>query len=63
MNVTLGVRELAHAFSRLRRAAGTHLNAAMRVDPVLKNTSLADPVGASVAFYDTNIKLISTLTN
>jgi anaerobic selenocysteine-containing dehydrogenase len=43
-----------------RRAAGTHLNAAMRVDPVLKNTSLADPVGASVAFYDTNIKLIKT---
>jgi len=30
-----------------RRAKGVHLNAAMRVDPLLKNTPLTDPVGAS----------------
>lgn len=41
-----------------RRAKGTHLNAAMQIDSVLKNTSLADPVGASVAFYDTMVKVI-----
>jgi tetrathionate reductase subunit A len=41
-----------------RRAKGTHLNAAMRVDPILKNTPLTDPVGASVVFYDTLVKLV-----
>jgi tetrathionate reductase subunit A len=40
-----------------RRAKGVHLNAAMRVDPLLKNTPLTDPVGASVVFYDTRVKL------
>lgn len=40
-----------------RRARGTHLNAAMQIDPVLKNTSLADPVGASVAFYDSMVRI------
>lgn len=40
-----------------RRAKGTHLNAAMRIDPVLKNTSLSDPVGASVVFFETLVKL------
>ena len=40
-----------------RRAKGVHLNAAMRVDPLLKNTPLTDPVGASVVFYETRVKL------
>ncbi len=41
-----------------RRATGIHANAAMRVDPVLKNTSLQDVVGGSVVFYQTAIKII-----
>jgi len=41
-----------------RRATGVHLNAAMWIDPYLKNTSLQDPVGGSVVFYDSKIKLI-----
>jgi hypothetical protein len=41
-----------------RRATGAHLNAAMQIDPVLKNTSLADPVGASVAFYDSMVRVV-----
>lgn len=40
-----------------RRAKGVHLNAAMRIDPVLGNTPLADPVGASVVFYETKVTL------
>ncbi|MFN4179322.1 MAG: molybdopterin-dependent oxidoreductase [Armatimonadota bacterium] len=40
-----------------RRAKGVHLNASMRVDPVLGNTSLSDPVGASVVFYETKVTL------
>jgi anaerobic selenocysteine-containing dehydrogenase len=40
-----------------RRAAGLHANAAMWVDPALKNTCLLDPVGGSVSFYDTQIRL------
>jgi tetrathionate reductase subunit A len=40
-----------------RRAKGAHLNAAMRIDPLLKNTPLTDPVGASVVFYDTKVAL------
>lgn len=40
-----------------RRAKGVHLNAAMRIDPVLGNTPLADPVGASVVFYKTKVTL------
>ncbi len=39
------------------RARGIHANAAMRVDPVLKNTSLADTVGGSVVFYQTPIQV------
>jgi len=42
----------------LRRAAGIHANAAMWVDPALKNTCMVDPVGGSVSFYDTYIKLV-----
>jgi tetrathionate reductase subunit A len=41
-----------------RRAAGFHANAAMRVDPVLKNTTLSDVVGGSAVFYQTQIKLV-----
>ncbi len=41
-----------------KRKAGVHANAAMRLDPVVKNTPLSDPVGASVVFYDTRVKLV-----
>jgi anaerobic selenocysteine-containing dehydrogenase len=41
-----------------RRGTGVHLNAAMWIDPYLKNTSLQDPVGGSVVFYDSKIRLI-----
>jgi len=40
-----------------RRASGIHANAAMWVDPALKNTCLLDPVGGSVSFYDTAVRL------
>lgn len=41
-----------------RRAKGFHANAAMRVDPVLKNTTLSDVVGGSAVFYQTQVKLV-----
>jgi anaerobic selenocysteine-containing dehydrogenase len=41
-----------------RRIKGVHANAAMRVDPYLKNTTLIDPVGGSAVFYDTLVKLV-----
>lgn len=41
-----------------RRATGVHANAAMRLDDALKNTCLLDPVGGSVSFYDSKIKLV-----
>lgn len=40
-----------------RRAKGIHANAAMWVDPTLKNTCMLDPVGGSVSFYDTHVRL------
>jgi anaerobic selenocysteine-containing dehydrogenase len=40
-----------------RRATGVHANAAMWVDPALKNTCMLDPVGGSVSFYDSQVKL------
>lgn len=40
-----------------RRAVGVHANAAMWVDPGLKNTCFVDPVGGSVSFYDTFVRL------
>jgi anaerobic selenocysteine-containing dehydrogenase/Ni/Fe-hydrogenase subunit HybB-like protein len=40
-----------------RRANGFHGNAAMRIDPHLKNTCLADLIGGSAAFYDTSVRL------
>lgn len=41
-----------------RRATGVHANAAMWVDPHLKNTCMIDKVGGSVSFYDTRVRLI-----
>lgn len=41
-----------------RRGKGLHANAAMRVDPVLKNTCLSDLTGASAVFYDTKVRLV-----
>jgi len=41
-----------------RRATGIHANAAMWVDPHLKNTCMLDPVGGSVSFYDTKVRLV-----
>ncbi|MCL5986881.1 MAG: molybdopterin-dependent oxidoreductase [Actinobacteria bacterium] len=41
-----------------RRVRGIHANAAMRIDPYLKNTCLSDPVGGSAVFYDTRVKVI-----
>lgn len=40
-----------------RRAAGLHANAAMWVDPAPQNTCLFDPVGGSVSFYDSQVRL------
>jgi anaerobic selenocysteine-containing dehydrogenase len=41
-----------------RRGKGVHCNAVMRIDPYLKNTCLLDPVGGSVSFYDSKVKLV-----
>lgn len=42
-----------------RRAKGVHANAAMWTDGSLRNnTCLLDPVGGSVSFYDTKVKLV-----
>jgi len=40
-----------------RRARGIHANAAMWTDPTVTNTCLFDPVGGSVSFYDTHVRL------
>lgn len=41
-----------------RRAAGVHANAAMWTDPSLRHTTcLLDPVGGSVSFYDTRVRV------
>jgi len=40
-----------------RRAAGIHANAALRVDPVLGNTTLVDLTGGSAVFYDTMVSV------
>lgn len=39
------------------RATGLHANAAMWTDRHVKNTCLFDPVGGSVSFYDTFVRL------
>lgn len=41
-----------------RRGLGLCPNAAMRIDPVLKNVCLTDPIGGSASFFDTRVKLI-----
>ncbi|OHD67964.1 MAG: molybdopterin oxidoreductase [Spirochaetes bacterium RBG_16_49_21] len=42
-----------------QRGTGIHANAAMWTDPTLRNnTCLIDPVGGSVSFYDTKVRLI-----
>jgi anaerobic selenocysteine-containing dehydrogenase len=43
-----------------RRGTGVHGNAAMRVDPVLKNTGLVDTVGGSAVFYQSQVRLVKT---
>ncbi len=40
-----------------RRTLGIHANAAMWTDPAVKNTCMFDPVGGSVSFYDTFVRL------
>lgn len=40
-----------------RRGTGIHANAALRVDPVIKNTTLSDLTGGSAVFYDTYVKV------
>lgn len=42
-----------------RRRAGIHANAAMWTDPTIKNTCMFDPLGGSVSFYDTYVKVES----
>lgn len=41
-----------------RRGTGIHANAAMWIDPYLKNTCMIDKLGGSVSFYDTKVNLI-----
>ena len=41
-----------------RRATGLCPNAAMKVDPVVKNVCMSDPIGGSASFYDTRVKLV-----
>lgn len=41
-----------------RRGTGIHANAAMRLDPVLKNTGLVDKIGGSAVFYQSPVKLV-----
>ncbi|MEJ5357845.1 MAG: molybdopterin-dependent oxidoreductase [Desulfobacterales bacterium] len=41
-----------------RRIRGLHANAAMRVDPVLRNTTLGDMVGGSAVFYQSQVKIV-----
>jgi anaerobic selenocysteine-containing dehydrogenase len=42
-----------------RRSKGFHANAVMWTDPSLRNnTCMIDPVGGSVSFYDTKVKLV-----
>lgn len=41
-----------------RRGGGVHANAAMWIDPHLKNTCFIDKIGGSVSFYDTRVRLV-----
>ncbi|MBI5845397.1 MAG: molybdopterin-dependent oxidoreductase [Deltaproteobacteria bacterium] len=44
-----------------RRGTGIHANAAMRVDPFLKNTGLVDTAGGSAVFYQSKVRLIKVM--
>ncbi len=41
-----------------RRAVPLHGNAAMRIDPHLKNVTLSDLAGGSAVFYDTQVRVV-----
>ena len=41
-----------------RRRRGLCPNAAMRLDPVLKDVCLSDPIGGSASFYDTRVRVV-----
>jgi len=41
-----------------RRRTGVHANAAMRIDPYLKNTCLVNVAGGSAVFYDSRVALV-----
>ncbi|GAB4534733.1 MAG: molybdopterin-dependent oxidoreductase [Anaerolineales bacterium] len=41
-----------------RRGTGLCTNAVIRVDDATGNTCLADPIGGSVSFYDTQVRLV-----
>jgi tetrathionate reductase subunit A len=40
-----------------RRATGTVPNPSMRIDPVLGDVSLTDPIGGSASFFDTKVRI------
>ena len=40
------------------RMTGIHANAAMRLDPLITNTTLSDVVGGSAVFYDSKVKVV-----
>jgi len=42
-----------------RRATGLCANAAMRIDPVLGDMCLTDPIGGSSSFFDTKVKVVA----
>jgi anaerobic selenocysteine-containing dehydrogenase len=44
-----------------RRRKGLCPNAAIRLDPALHNVCLSDPIGGSVSFYDTRVKLLKVV--
>ncbi len=43
-----------------RRATGLCPNLVMEVDPILKDVSLTDPIGASSSFFDTYVGIVPT---
>jgi anaerobic selenocysteine-containing dehydrogenase len=45
------LRDVAISKAMVADVKATHANAAMWIDPALKNTCFVDPVGGSVSFY------------
>lgn len=41
-----------------RRTTGLCPNAAMKIDPVLKNSCMTDPIGGSSSFFETRVNLV-----